>query len=97
VFPEGREAEAMRIPRVRFKVRTTMVAVGFAATLMAGVRMAIRPYPEMVFSSGAHYVIWSNDTGTVVEHGPHDLVVREFRFVTLVRWPDGALSVYVHS
>ncbi len=87
----------MKRPRVRFTVRRMMIAVAVLALLLVGVRtIASRPHPSILFSSAAHYVAWSDGTMTAVSTGPREPVFRYYRLATLVSWPDGSFSVYLH-
>lgn len=82
----------MRLPRVRFSVRTTMVAV---ALITIGFAVLKRPHPVggwSFFGLGAVY--WSNGTTTkgaiTVPTG-----YRSFGPFLAVKWSDGARSLYI--
>jgi hypothetical protein len=87
----------MRVPRVKFTVRRMMIAVAVMALISWAARTIVsRPYPTECESYSVHFVGWSDHTTTVVPGGPRDLLLKGYRLATLVRWPDGGFSVYLH-
>ncbi len=88
----------MRSPRARFTVKRMMIGVAAMALLLwAGRAITNRPRPHIVTSTGVRYlVIWSDKTVTVSVPGAHRLAMKSTRLASLVRWPDGHVSVYLH-
>ncbi len=89
----------MKFPRPRFTVRRLMLVAALAAILTGLRAFAGRPYPVTWFGSAAYYITWSDRTGTAVnmDLGQRPLVIREYRFATLVEWPDGGTGFYLHA
>ena len=91
------EVVIVRALRVRFVARWVGATLVVVALVVQSARFVSRPYPTGGWlSSAAYYVPWSDDTITVVNDGPRDLDMRVFGPVTLVRWPDGRYSMYLH-
>ena len=89
----------MRALRVRFALRwigAALIALVVVALVVQSARFVSRPYPTGWISSAAYYVFWSDDTIKAVDFGPRNLDIRDFGPVTLVRWPDGRYSMFLH-
>jgi hypothetical protein len=86
------------LPRPRFTVRRLMVAVASTAVLILAAKAVLsRPHPTSMWDTSAgYYITWSDGTMTQIDPTPRPLVLREWRWGTLVNWPDGSFSVYLH-
>jgi hypothetical protein len=82
--------------RKRFAAKWIVATLVAVVLVVQTARFARRPYPTYWISSAAYYVFWSDSTMTAVHFGPRSLEMWGLGAVTLVRWPDGKFSAYLH-